>query len=146
MYAMTAKKDNVVSIEDVKRSKLHAAMDQIGEDYHRWVDEQCDAHDLAYWTTTFSVRRTQSSTCRLLQRVMKKVRRAPRSCLPISMSTSERPLMASITPEEVTVKKLSDLVWDLRTRWEGSTTSSICWLAVVTTSILWRVAVISRGC
>ena len=33
MYAMTAKKDNVVSLKDVKQSKLHAAMDQIGEDY-----------------------------------------------------------------------------------------------------------------
>jgi hypothetical protein len=55
MYAMTAKKDNVVSLEGVKQSKLHDAMDQIGEDYTNWVYEQCEAHDVTYWSTTFSV-------------------------------------------------------------------------------------------
>ena len=55
MYAMTAKKDNVVSLEDVKQSKLHASMDQIGEDFHGWAVEQCDKHDVVMWTPLFSV-------------------------------------------------------------------------------------------
>lgn len=54
MYAMTAKKDNVVSLEEAKTAKLHAAMDQIGDDFTNWVYAQCEEHDVSYWTTMFS--------------------------------------------------------------------------------------------
>ena len=54
MYAMTAKKDNVVSLDDAKTAKLHAAMDKIGDDFTDWVYAQCEVHDVSYWTSMFA--------------------------------------------------------------------------------------------
>lgn len=50
MYAMTAKKANVVSLEDKRTEVLHAKMDDISDRFLTFLDMAAEYHDESWWT------------------------------------------------------------------------------------------------
>ena len=54
MYAMTAKKANVVSLEDKRTEILHAKMDDISDRFLAFLDKGAEHHDVSWWTAVFA--------------------------------------------------------------------------------------------
>lgn len=54
MYAMTAPKDNVVSIADVKENALHDAMDSVANGVREAIDKGIEEHDISGWTASYA--------------------------------------------------------------------------------------------
>ena len=60
MYAMTAKKANVVSLEDKRTEILHAAMDDISDRFLNFLDLGVEHHDVDWWTALYACASTMT--------------------------------------------------------------------------------------
>ena len=54
MYAMTANKANIVSLEDKRTEILHSKMDDISERFLGFLDKTAEYHDVSWWTAVFA--------------------------------------------------------------------------------------------